>query len=636
MSRPGIPALRRLGLALALCCAAGSLAAAEENIVFPADAGHIDLTQPPYGLKGDGATDNTEALRRAFLENRGKSRTLYFPNGTYLFSDRINISGDEPSKPHSADRFLNLQGQSTRGVVLRLKDQAPGFADPDKPKTFISLYEGASTGDVMHSYVCNLTIEVGAGNPGAAALRFISNNRGAIKEVAIRSEDPEKRGAIGLDLRQSQQGPALVRNVSVDGFDRGIEVGNTFFMVFEHIILCDQRKVGLSSCGRSTLRGLKSRNRVPVFISGKHDQLTLIDADLTGGDPGEAALVSSGNIYLRDVRVEGYGDTVRNREGKSLLRGDAAEWFPGPGRSLFGADPRSLRLPILEPPPIPWEQDLGRWVKVEPGEDRLQEAIDLAAKEGRTTVYFPKLGKDQDYIITRPVRVHGSVSRLYGMDTSLCIDERLPAGATVLTFEDLRGPVVVERFFNFRVNKGWRGLHDRFLVESRSEHPVILRHTSKPACTLKQANPGRSWFIDDVATYAVIGKGETLYCRQLNPESPRAPMVVVDGGTFWCLGLKTEGRATHIEARNGAKVELIGGVSYQSWKNQPVDPPMFLVSDSEASFTIGQYVGPGAPAFSTMVEETRGAETRTLPFKALAPAWHLHLYRSGGPPPAAP
>ena len=38
-------------------------------------------------------------------------------------------------------------------------------------------------------------------------------------------------------------------------------------------------------------------------------------------------------------------------------------------------------------------------------------------------------------------------------------------------------------------------------------------------------------------------------------------MVTVDAGTLWLLGLKTEGRATHIAAVNGAKVESLGGVS---------------------------------------------------------------------------
>ena len=103
-------------------------------------------------------------------------------------------------------------------------------------------------------------------------------------------------------------------------------------------------------------------------------------------------------------------------------------------------------------------------------------------------------------------------------------------------------------------------------------------------------------------------------------------MIEVDGGRLWILGLKTEGRARHIVARNGAKVELLGGVSYQSWDKQPIDPPMFTLVNSEASFTLGFYHW--NQPFTTIVEETVGSETRTLLRKDLVD-YHLPVYRSG-------
>jgi non-canonical (house-cleaning) NTP pyrophosphatase len=54
--------------------------------------------------------------------------------------------------------------------VIRLKDNSPGFDDPNKPKIVLSVYQGQGTGDVMHSYVRNLTVDVGRGNPGAVGL----------------------------------------------------------------------------------------------------------------------------------------------------------------------------------------------------------------------------------------------------------------------------------------------------------------------------------------------------------------------------------------------------------------------------------------------------------------------------------
>ncbi len=620
-----------------IACLAVLVAAAHavaENVVFPADAGLVDVTRAPYHMKGDGRTDNTAALRRAFEDLRGSNRTLYFPNGTYLVGDRVNISGDKPSQPHSPHRFLHLQGQSEAGVVLRLKDNAPGYDDPDRPKTFISLYEGKSTGDVMHSYVRNLTVDVGRGNPGAAALRFMTNNSGAMYDVTLRSTDPDGRGAIGLDLRQNQNGPGLIKRVTVEGFDTGIQTANTFSLVFEHITLTGQRRVGFDTGNaRLTMRGLDSRSPVPALVGSKHTQLTLIDADLaaTGRSP-EAAIVAAGpKIFLRNIKTNGYAHAVRASDG-TFVDGPIDEWYEGKGQALFGADPRTLRLPVLETPEVPWETNLADWVRVEPGKDGLGRALDRAADEGKTTVYLPKLDKNAGtYVVTRPVHVRGSVHRIIGMENILWVDETVPAGEAVFVFgDDLHGPVVVERFFNILKHGGWKGLYDRYLFETRSPHPVVVRNLGHGACLHKKPAPGKVWFIEDMAggRQCLVGRGERCWARQYNPESPELTMCEVDGGQMWILGMKTEGRSGHIVARGGAQVELLGGVSYQSWKKQPLDPPMFTVVDAKASFTFGFYHW-NLP-FTTIVEETVGGTTRRLPRKDLV-HYHLPVYRAGRP-----
>ena len=113
-------------------------------------------------------------------------------------------------------------------------------------------------------------MEVGKGNPGAAALRYITNNTGAMYDVTIRSLDPGKRGAIGLDLRQSQNGPGLIKRITVEGFDYGIQTANTFSLVLEHITVRDQRKAGFNAGNsRLTMRDYKSANSVPALIASK-------------------------------------------------------------------------------------------------------------------------------------------------------------------------------------------------------------------------------------------------------------------------------------------------------------------------------------------------------------------------------
>jgi hypothetical protein len=608
--------------------------AAAESIVFPEDAGVANV-KTKYGAKGDGVTDDTAAIQKAIDEVKGIPDTLYFPDGVYLISDSVGIFG---GKAHSRDRFLTYQGQSEKGTVIKLKDNCLGFGDASKPKIVLSVYQGQGTGDVMHSYVRNLTVDVGKGNPGAVGLRFMSNNSGAMYHVTIRSSDPKGAGRLGLDLRQGQNGPCLIKHVTVLGFDHGVETGDTFSLVFEHVSLRDQRVAGfVSQFARLTIRGLKSVNGVPALQLGRHAHLTLVEADLAGGDKGNAAIVSeSPKLFLRGITQTGYGHLLRDAGGKLHETASLDEWHGGKAHALFGAEPTSLRLPIKETPEVPWETDLSKWAKVpwaKAGEDvsaSLQAAIDQAAKEGKTTLYFPRQTGTYHYPkFTRPIRVHGSINRIIGMSNIIDIADLtgvLSKGdRAVFTFEDITSPAVaVERFF---LLGGWKGPRKAFMFDNRSGKALVLRNLGMSG-RIKKPTPGGGTFIEDVPTNGLfIGPGEKCWARQYNPESPEANMIEVDGGQLWILGLKTEGRARHIVARNGAKVELLGGVSYQSWGKQPLDPPMFTVIDSDASFTFGFYHW--NQPFTTIVEETRGGVTKKLLRTELAD-YHLPLYRAGG------
>ena len=336
-----------------LCCLTAEIFA--EDIAFPPAAGAVDVREK-FGAKGDGVTDDSDALQRAFFEVKGKGLVLYFPNGIYLVSRTIFIGGDAlsvmpvASRAHSSDRFMHLQGQSQSGSIIRLRDASPGFNDAKQVKVMISLYDGQGTGDAMHSSVRNLTFEVGAGNPGAAALRFLSNNTGCIFDVTIRSRDPKYAGAIGLDLRQGQQGPEFIRDVTIEGFDRGVETGDTFATVFEHLTLRNQNEVGFfNPWGRATIRDLVSRNRVPVIKSGKDSPLTVVGGDFSGGDAGTSAIIVEGHqVFLRDLKQTGYGAIVEDAGKKRIAGATLKEWCDGGEQGLFTENRTSLRLAVKD------------------------------------------------------------------------------------------------------------------------------------------------------------------------------------------------------------------------------------------------------------------------------------------------
>jgi hypothetical protein len=64
--------------------------AAGADVVFPANSGVVNVKD--YGARGDGSTDDTAAIKIAMKTALGadsRTRTLYFPAGTYLVSDTL-------------------------------------------------------------------------------------------------------------------------------------------------------------------------------------------------------------------------------------------------------------------------------------------------------------------------------------------------------------------------------------------------------------------------------------------------------------------------------------------------------------------------------------------------------------------
>ena len=579
-----------------------------ENIVFPADSGIVDVTKSPYNAKGDGKTDDTLAIQKAFDENVDKGAYIYLPNGVYVISDTIRWGGDE-----GRQRNTVLQGQSRNGTVIRLRDRCPGFDNPRKPKG--AIYTGHAPAQRFFNEIHNLTVDTGVGNPGSCGVQFIANNQGGMYDVTIVSGDGQ--GVNGLDLGYTnEQGPCLIKNIKVVGFDNGVYSANGVASeVLEHITVEQQNKVGFRNDGQPcTLRDLKSVNEVPALHNAAGFML-LMDCVLrgTGKASSQPALINDSNLILRNVKTSGYETTLIDHTAKEVRKETnptLVEWMSKPGVTLFGGVAKGLNLPTRETPQIPRDA-LSEWVSplqfgatinsALDSSDAIQKAID----SGKPTIYLPRGG----YQIGKTIVIRGAVRRIIGLKAYLIPSgELLKQNAPLFRFEEGKAPsVIVEGIItDFSVGP-------YSFIEHNAKRTLILQRLGVNFQGLTDAyrtgkNGTGDVYLEDVVGHGFHFRKQSVWARQFNIEGDGTHLSN-DGGTMWVLGYKTEGGGTLLETKNGGKTELLGGFSYTVGNID--ESPMFVVDNSQASLSFSEVCFTGKP-FPIILRETKNGVVKSV------------------------
>ena len=625
--------------------AQGEAVAGVENISFPADSGVIDLSKPPFNLKGDGKTDCTKSIQKALDDNADNGSIFYFPNGVYLISDTLKWGKNE--------RNTILQGQSRTGTVLKLQDSCPGFTRIRKPKGMVNT--GHAPAQRFGNEIHNLTFDTGVGNGGACGVQFIANNQGGVYDVTIVSGDG--KGAIGLDLGYTdEQGPCLIKNVKVTGFDIGIHVATSVASeTLEHITLEHQNRFGFRNDGQPcTIRDLKSLNEVPAFYGGGGSTF-LLDAKLVGvGDAKEhSAIEFATNLFAKNIVTSGYKFSASS-VGKAsafadpasqislLLSKNHSALFPSqklPEMEEKGEGVRvshaasavafSLQLPVKETPELPWD-NLKAWVSplkfgVKPDtETDASEAIQKAIDSGATTVYLPR----GSYRISKTIVIRGNVRRIYGCKAFLIPTAPLNTrNEPLFRFGEGSQPIVVIEGVNTDFSGG-----PFFFMEHDSKRTLVMRRLAVNFQGAEVYRTGKNG-IGDIYFEDVVGRvfrirNQHLWARQFNPEGDGVHLEN-DGGVAWILGMKTEGGGPLLDLKNGSKTELIGSFSYTVGDSKRA--PMFVIQDSEAALSFAEVCYTGAP-IPIIVRETQSGTTKEI--RQEDPRWQgffsLYLTKRGG------
>lgn len=576
-----------------------------------------------FGAKGDGITDDTQSIQKALnaaakevgIEN-GTDEIVYLPNGTYLISDTLLWQ----------HKRIILQGQNREKTILKLKDNSPKYSSSKNPQPVITTFEGESTGQAFHNAIYDLTVDIGSGNAGAIGIRFLNNNSGGMRNVTIKSSDVNRVGSTGLALTKAWVGPCLISNVSIIGFDYGIQIRQPeYSMVFEHIVLQNQRVVGIENeANIIAIRDLKSRNAVPVIqnINSDIGMVVVLDGNFQGGDAHNSAIENrQGYLYARNINTSGYKSAISNKQ--TVVSGNnIQEYISENVYSLFPSPKHSLRLKVEETPNIP-DDDFRNWASItdygaianDDKDDTI--AIQKTIDSGKSTIYFPN-GK---YLISDTIHVRNNVKKITGMYSSIRILEPLISQEKpVFRFESGNSNIVTfERFW---------GEYDRgyfYWFEQAMPKTLVLKNLYLGWGKVYRNTVPGTLFIEDVTGYeSFTFNKQKVWARQLNVESKQSPQILNNGGSLWILGLKTEDEGTLVETKNGGKTEIIGGLMYPAGKNIPKERPAFINDNSQLSLIIRTsfYI---SGRYETFVRETRDNVTKELNYTNIPRSWERSI-----------
>jgi hypothetical protein len=583
----------------ALVLSAALPAAAEP---LPADAGVVDVRD--YGAKGDGVHDDTAALLKAIAASgtdTGRTfwqdRPVYLPDGTYLVSDTL-------LKRYADGRFasgLFLMGQSRAHTVIRLADHAPGFDDPRRPRAVVFTtskhidgtptsggkdYPGLGEGnDAYMNFVEDLTVDIGHGNPGAIGIDYLANNLGAIRNVSLTAG--EDSGAVGLSMTRKWPGPALIRNLSIQGFDTGIATAQTEYgLTFDHIRLTDQRAAAIRNDQNAlAIRDLDVQGPAPAIVNGGEKGFVAVE----GGTLHSGVVGAAGVIVGRDLSAPEGG------------------WKPA---AVPGWAPKPFDIaPPPELPPARWAS-VAKYGAAPDSPQAMTAGLRHALASGEATVYLPH----GTYLIDDTVEIPATVRRIVGMNSTIRVAPNRQPGfsrtAGMLRIASAGESLTIENLAFDNTSQG-----AQLAVEVSGGRDVVLRDIVSAGVELlnRREGGGRVRLENVCCGRMEIAGPQPVEALQFDTEGG-GTRIVNRGSPLSILGLKTEGISTIVDNRDGARTDIFGGLIYMVRDPQGAPPPAFQSSGSYLSAAFAEEVlKPGNQYRVYLSHEGRAIEAKDFP-----------------------
>jgi Pectate lyase superfamily protein len=543
-----------------------------------------------YGAVGNGVSDDTAAIEAALADGRSNASTeyngvpkgLYFPPGTYLVRKTLSWNGC----------CVTLQGAGPHASVIRLAPSSAGFGSAATAKAMLSTPAGNSS---FRQNIWDLGFSVGADNPGAVAIDYVSNNNGSIHDVSIVSEDG--KGITGISLTRHYPGPLMIKNVLIHGFQMGINTAAyEYGATIESLTLEDQTVAGINNLQQTiSIRGLKSTNTVPALINN-YGFAIVLGAKLTGGSSATQAIQSNGNLYIREVSSAGYGATLHDTSaGIKNIEGAIAEYIVGaPATFDNTGEPTSLNLPVSETPTFE-DAVLSHWKAFVPNYYGDTSGLQAVFNQGSSSVYFP-FGAYLSYN-EAVINVPDTVRRIVGFSS---VVNGSPMGANgggirFVVNSNSTQPLIIEQF-GYGVK-----------VEQHGKRPVVI----KDGLFSYRSYPGAgNLFLEDVEINQIaLQAGQSVWARQFDNEYTGTK--ITNAGNLWVLGLKTESPGVVIDTTKGGQTELLGNLIYPVHL-LPTDATAFVSTGARTSYIYSESVYCTGCGYAVQVMQTTNGSVREI------------------------
>lgn len=449
------------------------------------------LSATPNNPSDDDALAINQAIQEAvkFILKKSKNKgdvfqqVIFIPKGDYHLASSIILPRTEKNRENAI--WIYGEGSDKTRFILKKASEIGLFGLPNQPKPLIQYApytygkEGAGNTN-FQLWATDYAIIIPNDQPNAVGLSYGCANMGGVRNLLIKAEG--NGGHTGLAMIQYNNGPGWVENVTIEGFNTGIEVsdgwGETFS--FSNITLRNQNRggIGISIADKMiAVERLSSEQKeadvTPILLHdndsfnsefGGAPHLTLLNASFVTKNQSVKPIiqVKAGHCFIRNLTSKGYGDVLINDhdidrifkngkiEGEYVsVHGKTADEEKNVIVTFDNAPSKSLNLPFPSTPELDkkiWDKlSLGNytivneknliegnltiktdWVIVDPSKSLddtqlLQAALNSGAR-------FVGLLNNEPFHISKNIMVNrnkGKVELIYGYMSEILADKNL-------------------------------------------------------------------------------------------------------------------------------------------------------------------------------------------------------------------